>query len=193
CAAAGAGEGALQDVARVARGAVGGGDVAPRVPAAEGTDGGARHRSDGGRWRLLLVEHLERERRATTRAQEQVEESSSHSGARRPSRGNIGNRPWGVKRGGRVDVVGSTRARPWRSVRGTMSGTVPLAAPRPAVVLGRALRLRCPRCGRTRLFAGWFRMRDTCAACGLRYEREQGYFVGAIYVNYLLTAALGLG
>jgi len=74
-----------------------------------------------------------------------------------------------------------------------MSGTVPLAAPRPAVVLGRALRLRCPRCGRTRLFAGWFRMRDTCAACGLRYEREQGYFVGAIYVNYLLTAALGLG
>jgi len=36
-------------------------------------------------------------------------------------------------------------------------------------------------------------MRDACAACGLRYEREQGYFVGAIYVNYLLTAALGLG
>jgi uncharacterized protein (DUF983 family) len=36
-------------------------------------------------------------------------------------------------------------------------------------------------------------MWDVCSACGLRYEREQGYFVGAIYVNYALTAALGLG
>jgi uncharacterized protein (DUF983 family) len=25
------------------------------------------------------------------------------------------------------------------------------------------------------------------------YEREQGYFVGAMYVNYALTAGLGLG
>ena len=36
-------------------------------------------------------------------------------------------------------------------------------------------------------------MRDPCPACGLRYEREQGYFVGAIYVNYALTTAVTLG
>ena len=36
-------------------------------------------------------------------------------------------------------------------------------------------------------------MREACPACGLRYEREQGYFVGAIYVNYALTALVGLG
>jgi uncharacterized protein (DUF983 family) len=36
-------------------------------------------------------------------------------------------------------------------------------------------------------------MRERCAACGLVYEREQGYFVGAMYVNYALTACLGLG
>jgi uncharacterized protein (DUF983 family) len=74
-----------------------------------------------------------------------------------------------------------------------MAGTVPLAPPSLAAVVGRALRLRCPRCGRTPLFTGWFAMREACPACGLRYEREQGYFVGAIYVNYTLTVALGLG
>ena len=74
-----------------------------------------------------------------------------------------------------------------------MATTVPLTPPGIAAVLGRALRLRCPRCGRTPLFTGWFAMRDACPACGLRYEREQGYFVGAIYVNYALTSLLGLG
>src|SRR5262249_59686536 len=74
-----------------------------------------------------------------------------------------------------------------------MAATVPLTPPGIAAVLGRALRLRCPRCGQTPLFTGWFAMRDACSACGLRYEREQGYFVGAIYVNYALTSLLGLG
>jgi uncharacterized protein (DUF983 family) len=58
---------------------------------------------------------------------------------------------------------------------------------------GRALRLRCPRCGVSRLFAGAFRMHAECAVCGLRYEREAGYFVGAIYVNYAVTVAVAAG
>jgi uncharacterized protein (DUF983 family) len=57
----------------------------------------------------------------------------------------------------------------------------------------RAIRLRCPRCGEGALFAGWFAMHETCAQCGLRFEREPGYFVGAIYVNYAITAVLCLG
>jgi uncharacterized protein (DUF983 family) len=36
-------------------------------------------------------------------------------------------------------------------------------------------------------------MHETCAVCGLRYEREQGYFVGAIYVNYAFTTVVCLG
>ena len=36
-------------------------------------------------------------------------------------------------------------------------------------------------------------MQEGCAVCGLHYEREPGYFVGAIYVNYAVTAALALG
>jgi len=74
-----------------------------------------------------------------------------------------------------------------------MAATVPLTPPGVLAALGRALRLRCPRCGQSPLFTGWFSMRDACPACGLRYEREQGYFVGAIYVNYALTSLLGLG
>ena len=34
---------------------------------------------------------------------------------------------------------------------------------------------------------------ERCPVCGLRYEREQGYFVGAVYVNYALTTVAVLG
>jgi uncharacterized protein (DUF983 family) len=57
-------------------------------------------------------------------------------------------------------------------------------------MLARALRLRCPRCGQGVLFLGWFRMRSRCDWCGLIYEREPGFFLGSIYVNYGLTAVL---
>jgi len=35
-------------------------------------------------------------------------------------------------------------------------------------------------------------MHEACAVCGLRFERAQGYWVGAIYVNYAVTATLTL-
>ena len=57
-------------------------------------------------------------------------------------------------------------------------------------ILGRGLRLRCPRCGAGPLFRGPFSMYPDCLSCDLRFEREQGYFVGAIYVNYAVTAVM---
>jgi uncharacterized protein (DUF983 family) len=65
-------------------------------------------------------------------------------------------------------------------------------ANRVALAVGRAIRLRCPRCGATPLFRGWFRMAEACALCGLYFERAQGYFVGAIYVNYAVTVVLAI-
>lgn len=54
--------------------------------------------------------------------------------------------------------------------------------------VGRALRLRCPRCGCGALFDGWFQMPVKCAECGLDLRREPGFYLGSIYVNYGLTA-----
>jgi uncharacterized protein (DUF983 family) len=54
--------------------------------------------------------------------------------------------------------------------------------------IGRGLRLRCPVCGQGRLFRGWFAMEDRCPSCGLDLKREQGYYVGAMYINYGVTA-----
>lgn len=59
-------------------------------------------------------------------------------------------------------------------------------------LLQRSLRLRCPRCGNGHLFNGWLSMQERCSTCLLVFEREQGYFVGAIYVNYAFTVLLSL-
>lgn len=48
--------------------------------------------------------------------------------------------------------------------------------------LSAALRRRCPRCG-SRPFDGYFTLRSICPGCGLAFEREEGYWVGALIVN----------
>jgi ABC-2 type transport system ATP-binding protein len=37
------------------------------------------------------------------------------------------------------------------------------------------------------MFQGLFKMRTECPTCGLKFEREPGYFLGAIYINYAAT------
>ena len=44
----------------------------------------------------------------------------------------------------------------------------------PSKVLWRGLKRRCPRCGKGRLYDGWFRAREACSECGLRYEASPG-------------------
>jgi hypothetical protein len=43
---------------------------------------------------------------------------------------------------------------------------------------------------------GFPRMQECCPNCGLKFEREQGYFLGAMYISYGLAlvtiVALGL-
>lgn len=53
-------------------------------------------------------------------------------------------------------------------------------------LLSRAARLRCPNCGRGRLFDGWFSPRERCAECGQALERaEDGYYLGALLLNFV--------
>ena len=51
-------------------------------------------------------------------------------------------------------------------------------------VLLRGLRKRCPRCGERRTFDGFFRLKTRCPVCDLRFEGEEGGFLGAIAINY---------
>ena len=62
--------------------------------------------------------------------------------------------------------------------------------PPASTLIVRALRLKCPRCGQAPMFSGLFRMIERCAHCGLKFEREPGYFLGSIYINYGLTALI---
>ena len=60
--------------------------------------------------------------------------------------------------------------------------------PERKVLLSRAWKLYCPQCGQAKMFRYWVLMLPRCGHCGLKYEREPGYFLGSIYVNYGLTA-----
>jgi uncharacterized protein (DUF983 family) len=65
----------------------------------------------------------------------------------------------------------------------------------------RALILRCPECGVSPIFLplkkvrslyDYFTPLDGCPRCGYAYEREQGYFLLAVWgVNYGIVAGLG--
>ncbi len=53
-----------------------------------------------------------------------------------------------------------------------------------------ALKWRCPNCGRGPLFRGWFRLYRQCPVCRLHYYRESGYFTGAMYLDYIVSAVV---
>ena len=46
---------------------------------------------------------------------------------------------------------------------------------------------RCPNCGEGKVFTGIYRVARFCSVCDLRYEKESGYFLGAIVGTYFLT------
>ena len=62
----------------------------------------------------------------------------------------------------------------------------PIASKR--TMLSRALRRRCPRCG-AGAFDSYFHMKETCQQCGLHFEREDGYWSGALIINTTVTFA----
>jgi uncharacterized protein (DUF983 family) len=55
--------------------------------------------------------------------------------------------------------------------------------------LARGARLRCPACGGPNVFQTPFRVRSECPACGTVFQREEGFFVGAIMLNVVTTEA----
>lgn len=57
-------------------------------------------------------------------------------------------------------------------------------------MLDRGALRRCAACGGGRLSTGWFRMAPTCPRCGYRFEREEGFFLGAYVMNLVIAQGL---
>lgn len=59
---------------------------------------------------------------------------------------------------------------------------------RPQIV-ARGLSNCCPNCGSRTLFreGSWFELNRECPRCGLRLERDEGFFLGSMSLNYGVT------
>jgi len=53
----------------------------------------------------------------------------------------------------------------------------------------RALLLRCPNCGGTKVLRSWFKLQHRCAKCGIRLDRGEvdDYFLGGMFFNIVLA------
>src|SRR4051812_5993073 len=64
--------------------------------------------------------------------------------------------------------------------------------------VGRMLRLKCPKCGQTKVFyrakfpGARPKIKETCEHCGYRFGRHEGYFRGAVYLSYGMTIVEGI-
>ena len=54
-------------------------------------------------------------------------------------------------------------------------------------MLWRGFTKRCPRCGSGHLFGRWLDMKTHCPQCGYRFEREEGFFLGAYVINLAVS------
>ncbi|MDX2173839.1 MAG: DUF983 domain-containing protein [Bacteroidota bacterium] len=60
---------------------------------------------------------------------------------------------------------------------------------------------KCPRCQEGDFFISknpydlkkFDKMHERCPVCNEQFEKEPGFFYGAMYVNYALTVAVGVG
>ena len=61
-------------------------------------------------------------------------------------------------------------------------------------VIARGLANRCPNCGGNRLFKDGtlFQLNDECPDCRLRFEKDEGFFLGAMALNYGVTVVVFL-
>lgn len=58
--------------------------------------------------------------------------------------------------------------------------------------VGRALLLRCPRCGARRVLERWTKTRERCPVCGLALQRgeDEDFWLGAYAINLVVAEGL---
>jgi uncharacterized protein (DUF983 family) len=65
-----------------------------------------------------------------------------------------------------------------------------MTTPSKGQMMARGFARRCARCGSGKLFRGWMKMVPDCPRCGLHFERESGYFAGALAINMICVGGL---
>jgi uncharacterized protein (DUF983 family) len=62
------------------------------------------------------------------------------------------------------------------------------------MIVSRGLTNRCPNCGGRRLFKDGtlFELNSKCPDCQLRFEKDEGFFLGAMALNYGVTVVVFL-
>jgi uncharacterized protein (DUF983 family) len=83
-------------------------------------------------------------------------------------------------------AAGSRGPVPWPNLP-------PPGGARTRELLKRALTKRCPYCGGGRIFANYFSLKELCPTCEVRFEREDGYFLGGYAVNLVVSESIALG
>lgn len=81
--------------------------------------------------------------------------------------------------------------------RVSLAGFLPtmLAMAKGKSLLADIFHQRCPRCRSGKIFRGsaflgFPKMNERCPTCRLRFEREAGYFLGAMYISYGLALVI---
>src|SRR5579862_5703396 len=89
------------------------------------------------------------------------------------------------------------RARPARAVADAQSSRKNhqrMQTARSSSAFSAILHQRCPRCRSGRIFRysifrGFPKMCERCSVCDLKFQREEGYFLGAMYISFGLALA----
>ena len=71
-----------------------------------------------------------------------------------------------------------------------MARTVSTYAHDALTLFWRATLLRCPRCGKAPLFRSGYTTYRRCSFCQWRFEREEGYWTGAMAINLVVAEFL---
>ena len=58
------------------------------------------------------------------------------------------------------------------------------------LLLWRGFWRRCPQCGSGGIFVTWFKLRPRCPRCNFPLQREEGFWIGGIGMNTVVTFGL---
>ena len=61
-------------------------------------------------------------------------------------------------------------------------------------MLGRAILLRCPRCGGGKILRNWFNLKEHCPTCAQRFDRGESsdYWLGGYTINLVVAEGASL-